>query len=45
MKMGVMEDVKNASLKEVGEYLFSMLGCEVYFLEPGRRKFYICRMF
>jgi hypothetical protein len=41
---GVIGRCSNAGLREVGE-VFYMLRCEMYFLESGRRKFYICRMF
>lgn len=41
---GVIGGCPNAGLREVGE-VFYTLRCEMYFLELGRRKFYICRMF
>lgn len=41
----LLKDVKMLVLRAVGVYLFYMLGCEIYFLELGRRKFYIYRMF
>lgn len=44
MKMVLLEDVQNAGLREVGG-VFYTLRCEKYFLELGRKKFYICRMF
>lgn len=42
--MVLLEDVQNAGLREVGG-VFYTLRCEKYFLELGRKKFYICRMF
>lgn len=41
---GVIGRCSIAGLREVGG-VFYMLRCEMYFLEWGRRKFYICRMF